>query len=161
MARWKQIVGFDNYEISAFGDVRNTGRGKGIKSGRVLKPRATVDGYSAVVLHRHGPKYFLVHRLVALTFHGQCPLNKCYACHRDGTRTNNHWSNLYWATQQDNMNDMVRHGNSTKGRPGPNKGVPCPMERRIRISATLISRNRSRNPSQLLECSSDGLDSCN
>src|SRR5699024_6464865 len=50
-----------------------------------------------------------VHRLVLEAFVGPCP-DGMEACHWDDDKTNNHVSNLRWATQSDNMHDRVRNG---------------------------------------------------
>jgi hypothetical protein len=35
--------------------------------------------------------------------------------HNDGSRENNHWTNLRWATQRENMADTARHGTHNRG----------------------------------------------
>ena len=61
---WKAIKGFENYyEVSTFGNVRNS------KNGRLRKPKETRDGYLQVCLYvesKMTTKY--IHRLVAETF---------------------------------------------------------------------------------------------
>lgn len=68
-------------------------------------------GYEIVTLykHPHGKKRLAVHRLQAMTHHGQPP-DGAFACHRDGDKTNNRPSNIYWGTAQQNTLDAVRHG---------------------------------------------------
>ena len=141
MVRWVAIAGFENYEVSEYGDIKNIGVGRGIKPGRILRRGKDPCGYQEAVLCKNGKHhYFLSHRLVAYAFLGPCPADKCYVCHRDGNPFNNHYSNLYWATQKENMEDMIRHGRSTKGKPAHNKGKPCSIEQRAKISATLKNR---------------------
>lgn len=43
-------------------------------------------------------------------FVGPRPLPDWDACHRDDDKRNNQLSNLYWGSQSDNTNDMVRNG---------------------------------------------------
>ena len=51
-----------------------------------------------------------VHRLVALAFLGPRPSERHEVAHGDGCRTNNHWTNLRWATHSENMLDRREHG---------------------------------------------------
>ena len=58
-----EIEGFENYEVSNLGKVRN------IKSGIVLKPWITKDGYLRHCLYKHNKrKNLLLHRIIATTF---------------------------------------------------------------------------------------------
>ena len=58
-------------------------------------------------------KGFYIHRLVAVAFvEGDHSL---FVCHLDGSRTNNHFSNLKWATQKENMLHAREHGTMGPG----------------------------------------------
>lgn len=52
---------------------------------------------------------FLIHRLILLTFIGECP-DGCECRHLDGNPTNNRLDNLCWGTRQENHADKNRHG---------------------------------------------------
>lgn len=93
--RWETLsfLGFSLYEISNHGHVRNS------KTGRILKPEITGDGYLRVYLKQDEGKlkHLYVHRLVAQVFLPN-PDNKETVDHQDGDRQNNHVRNLRWAT---------------------------------------------------------------
>lgn len=45
---WKKVDGFPNYEVSDIGEVKNT------KTGKVLAPKKSKDGYLRVTLSDNG-----------------------------------------------------------------------------------------------------------
>jgi hypothetical protein len=51
----------------------------------------------------------MVHHLVLELFVGPRPIGK-FALHRDDDRSNNHVTNLYWGTAQENHRDRRRNG---------------------------------------------------
>jgi len=75
---WKQIEDAPNYWVNCNGDVYS------VKSEKLLKPVLSKRGYLRVKL----PKIFKIHRLVARSFLGPCPLGY-EVCHNDGNKTNN------------------------------------------------------------------------
>lgn len=93
--RWtiyRQIEGYENYEVSIHGDVRNR------KTKRVLKSFRISAGYEAVAL-RSEPnigKILYVHQLVGEAFLDRNGLPEIN--HIDEDKTNNHISNLEWCT---------------------------------------------------------------
>jgi hypothetical protein len=50
-----------------------------------------------------------------LTFLGDPPSAKHVVAHSDGSRDNNHRTNLRWATQRENVGDTVEHGTHNRG----------------------------------------------
>ena len=103
--RWCAAPGFDLYEVSDQGRVRN------VRTGRVLRAHPERKGSSMLVsLCRDGKqKTFTVHGLVLRTFVGPPPPGmEC--CHADGDVTNNRMSNLRWDTHAANEDDKRKHG---------------------------------------------------
>lgn len=96
MEKWKNIKGFEHYQISDKGNVKG-------KRG-MMKLRVNARGYMMVGLRNGGPrqKTFNIHRLVAEHFIPN-PNNKRYVNHIDGDKTNNHVDNLEWVTQSENQ----------------------------------------------------------
>ncbi|QGT52809.1 HNH endonuclease [Lactococcus phage CHPC129] len=99
-----KIEGFDNYEVSNLGKVRN------IKSGRILKPYLNEKGYLKHCLSEHNKRKFLfLHRIIATAFI-ENPEGKPQVNHIDENKLNNDLSNLEWCTVRENM----IHGTRTK-----------------------------------------------
>ena len=93
---WQTISDYPNYEASSEGDIRNR------LNGHVLKPNKHRNGYHTIQLRYQGHRMF-IHRIVALTFLGAPPTPKHQVNHKDGNKTNNHISNLEWATVSENI----------------------------------------------------------
>lgn len=103
---WKEIPGFDGYEISSHGRVRSSKR----KRECILKPRITHDGYVWYNLHVNGKGYSKrAHRLAAEAFVPN-PLEKGTVNHIDGNKLNNSIENLEWATREEQMQHAYEHG---------------------------------------------------
>ena len=91
---WKSIVGYENYEVSSFGKVRNK------NTGRILK-QSNIGGYYSVGLSNIKTKSFSVHQLVAKAFFIN-PENKLQVNHKDKNGLNNNITNIEWVTNQEN-----------------------------------------------------------
>ena len=101
-----KVEGFENYEVSNLGKVRN------IKSGRVLKPFLTKNGYLMHLLYennKHKQKHLYLHRIIATAFIDN-PGKKPQINHIDENKLNNDLSNLEWCTEREN----AIHGTRTK-----------------------------------------------
>lgn len=117
MELWKPIAGYEGlYEVSDCGCIRSLprtvsfGNQKRTTPYMIISPYIRPAGYATVKLGKNGKKRnHYVHRLVALAFIGDCPKNH-EVCHRDGSKTNNVVSNLYWGTRKDNIADNLRLG---------------------------------------------------
>ena len=114
---WRLIPGWPEYEVSDYGHVRRAQPSPGTRIGRMLKPwKNKRSGYLQVGLWRNNRQQRMtVHRLVALAFLGNSPSPAHLVAHNDGTRQNNHWRNLRWATQKENMADTFVHGTHNRG----------------------------------------------
>lgn len=98
---WKTIEGFEDYEVSDCGEVRNKNT-KHLLVGSVDK-----CGYARVLLRNNGNRYYkLRHRLVADAFIPN-PENKPCVDHIDTIRTNNVVTNLRWVTHKENSNNEL------------------------------------------------------
>ena len=99
MEIWQAIEGYDNYQISNYGNVKN------ITTGKLLKTRVNNStGYVIVDIRSYGQrKTFSIHRLVAMAFipneDGFPQVN-----HKDENKQNNHVDNLEWCTSKYNVN---------------------------------------------------------
>ncbi len=99
-----KIEGFDNYEVSNLGKVRN------IKSGRILKPYLNPSGYLRHCLcENNKSKYLFLHKIIAIAFIDN-PEEKPCVNHIDENKLNNDLSNLEWCTIREN----IIHGTRTK-----------------------------------------------
>jgi len=130
---WRPISGFENYEISDHGRVRQLGRefvrqnpyGAHFLPQRIkIKPKMLggwvrfQNGRPVTVfvsLRRDGETHtFRVHRLVLEAFIGPAP-EGTEGCHNNGDPTDNRLANLRWDTHAENVRDSVWHG--TKSTP--------------------------------------------
>ena len=99
-----KIEGFENYEVSNLGKVRN------IKSGRIIKPSLNKNGYLRIWLcENNKKKYLYLHRIIATAFIDNSEEKPCVN-HIDENKTNNDLSNLEWCTEREN----AIHGTRTK-----------------------------------------------
>lgn len=87
---WKNIEGYEGYQVSNTGKVRNA------KSGKILKPEIINKGYYRIGLCKNGKKSkFFLHRLVALAFVPN-PNNLPIVNHKDRNPLNCCSDNLEW-----------------------------------------------------------------
>ena len=109
---YKKILGYTNYSISNWGNVRND------KSRRIKRVTTSADGYLMTSLSEDGEAHgFGVHRLIAIAFIPN-PENKTHVDHIDTNRLNNKLDNLRWATNSENMMNSKIRTNNTSGSKG-------------------------------------------
>ena len=110
--QWRLIDGYDNYEISSHGRVRNN------KTSKIRKLQKGNHGYIYIELSKGGcDRKFLVHRLVGFAF-----LEKqeedIEVDHIDHNRTNNMITNLRWTTKSGNQRNKTKAKNNKSGNQG-------------------------------------------
>ena len=124
---WRVIPGWDRYEVSDTGRVRSRDMVVGAKGGAIATRKGRelllvrkTNGYWAVTLtDGKNRRQEVVHRLVALAFHGPAPYDNAHVLHGDGDKNNNTVDNLRWGTAADNHADTDRHGRRLKGERHP------------------------------------------
>lgn len=113
---WKDIDGYDGYQVSNKGRVKST---IVRNEGKLLKIGINKTGYCIVGLTINGKyKTCYVHRLVAETFIPNTD-NKICIDHINTDRTDNRAENLRWCTHKENSNNPLTKQkmiNAQKGR---------------------------------------------
>jgi hypothetical protein len=108
MEEYRKINGFENYEVSNLGNVRN------VETGRILKIGSNL-GYKNVGLRSNNKRYTVfIHRLIAKAFLPN-PDNREQVDHIDNDRANNNINNLRWCTNQENQFNKNIPSNNTTG----------------------------------------------
>ena len=112
--KWESINGYENYEISDHGNVKN------ITTNKILKPSIDSVGYYHVDLYKNKIKTTSrIHRLVAQAFLTNHDDKSCID-HHDRNKLNNHISNLRYATLSENGMNRSIGSNNTSGTTGVN-----------------------------------------
>ena len=114
--QWKpisQIPGYEsltNYEININGDLRNIGKGHGIRTGAILKWSINNGGYYYTKLRVDGKqKNIMKHCLIAMLYIPN-PQNLPFVDHKNGLRLDNSIDNLRWVTRSQNNQNSVGCG---------------------------------------------------
>lgn len=102
---WKNIVGFEDYQVSTLGRVR---------SRKCVLKQCQTKGYQTVALNGQTKR---VHRLVAEAFiPNEC--NKREVDHIDGNSLNNNADNLRWVTRSENESNPITRDRLSKALTG-------------------------------------------
>lgn len=125
--QWKIAEDFPLFEVSEYGNVRE------VKTGRIIEPYYC-SGRPQVYLKAATGKAKAVfsHRLVAFAFIGPKPFDGAEVCHNDGSKLNNHYSNLRWDSRRNNNIDKIRHGTSNPGEANPSAKLTASKVMEIR-----------------------------
>ena len=108
---WKDIEGYEGYQVSNLGRVRSVDReverrGFMMKiKGKIRKPVLNNKGY--LYVHINNKPTIIVHRAVAMAF---VPgyFEGAQVNHKDENKQNNRWDNLEWMSSKDNSNYGTR-----------------------------------------------------
>lgn len=114
---WKDIEGFENYQISNLGNVRalNKYNRQGlskelVKQSKIIKPIINTHGYCSVNLYKDKKCYRKDnHRLVAKMFI-PIPKRLLQVNHIDGNKQNNNIDNLEWVSAKENTQHAIKIG---------------------------------------------------
>ncbi len=108
---WRPVVGHEDfYEVSAAGQVKRIGAGRGARVGHILAGRPDGGGYPVVNLYAGSTKSKVarhVHSLVAEAFIGPRPVGY-EVNHRDLNPMNPALSNLEYVTHSENLEHAFR-----------------------------------------------------
>ena len=100
---WLPVEGYENYQVSNFGEVKSLGNDKSRKE-KLLKPQKDSKGYFFVCLCKNGiKKPVRINRLVYSTFVGDIP-DRLEVNHLDENKENNRVDNLNLMTSKENNN---------------------------------------------------------
>lgn len=103
---WREVVGFNSYEVSNYGRIRNS------ITRRILKTSLNTYGYqhfSVRVGENIKRKYLTVHRVVAEAFIPNLN-NYPQVNHKNGVKTDNRIENLEWCSVSENRKHAHRVG---------------------------------------------------
>ena len=110
--QWRLIDGYDNYEISSHGRVRNN------KTSQIMKLSTTTKGYMQVGLSKDKEKKkFFVHRLVGFAFLEKRDEDSVVD-HIDHSKSNNMITNLRWLTMSEKCRNQPISARNTSGTTG-------------------------------------------
>ena len=100
-----------------------TEEGKVLRNNKILNPAVTAKGYYRITFSKNGKiKTFSVHRLVAELYVDN-PNNYPFVNHIDGNKLNNHYTNLEWCNNSQNLIHAYKIGLRSKiSRQGENNG---------------------------------------
>ena len=114
-AEWRVVRDYPKYEVNQYGQVRRSETTRQGSAGSLLRGCRDRSGPKSYIAYdlSNGASHqkLLAHRLVAWAFlPPPSDPSQIFVAHNDGTRDNNHVSNLRWATPKENIHDNWRNG---------------------------------------------------
>lgn len=128
-SRWMPLRYYPSYIISDDGRVINT------NTNHERKPSIYGRGYLGFTIFG-GRKSLYIHRMVAEHFIPNDDPNKKEVNHKDGIKTNNHYSNLEWVNAKQNIAHAFENGLMHKGSNRTNSKL---LECQIKVIRVLLS----------------------
>lgn len=126
MENWRDIKGFDGYQVSDKGRVRTHNKITSNRrfpcrewQDRILKQKISkLDGRARVCMWANGKEHtFLVHRIMAVTFLGEPSAPNMTVNHIDGNPLNNVIENIEWVTRAENIKLAFKNGQYSTVKP--------------------------------------------
>jgi hypothetical protein len=108
---YRKIVGFLNYSVSNWGNIRSD------VTGKVLRLTTDKAGYKMITLSKSQTetiKTMHIHRIVAKAFISN-PANKGLIDHTNSVKSNNHVDSLRWTTKNGNERNKGKRSHNTSG----------------------------------------------
>lgn len=139
MENWKDVIGYENYQVSNLLKVRNN-------KGLILNISLNNNYYRVGLSKNNVPKYIKLHRVIAIAFIPN-PDNLPCINHIDGDKLNNNIDNLEWCTYRHNQLHAYRTGLRI---PIENKGTKNPMSKLTNEDVIFI-RNSNLKIKELCE----------
>ncbi len=100
---WKVIEQYPKYSVSELGEIKSN------VTNRILKLDTNYNGYKRFLAKIDGKnKLFFVHRAVALHFVDGY-FDGAVVNHKDGNKSNNHYTNLEWVSRSDNNKHAIKN----------------------------------------------------
>lgn len=138
--RWKNIIGFEGYQISTHGRLKSLDRkvwnpankSFSLIKGLIKKQDFKNKNYAQIALCNNGIYHkFLIHRLVALHFVPNIK-NLPEVNHKDLNKQNNFYKNLEWTTRLENARHAKLNGSYANMPKGVNKANSILNENAVR-----------------------------
>lgn len=151
----RQIPDFPNYYIAESGAIWSLRR-PGAWTSKWLGYRVDAHGRSKVTLSRDSKAYhFVISTLVAASWIGPRSDGMC-TLHKDNRKNergelNNHRSNLYYGTEQDNSNYREQHGATSRGELHSKKLKEAKAKSGYKPGVGEFANNTKQSPEQVLE----------
>lgn len=172
---WRDIKGYENYQVSSLGRVKSIRRTVKSKNGyrtvkeRILKPRKNRYGYLQLSLCKENKrKTMLVHRIVCDAFIDN-PLNLPQINHRNEDKTDNRVENLEYCDASYNNNFGTRNERAgiaiSKAKKGVfntkhSKAVKCLETGKIYPSLSEVHRQFGFSAGHICNCCNGKRNTC-